>query len=135
MRSTSIQRRVRFGDTDPFGVLYFAALLEYFKEAVDEFLRESGEAPGDVYRNREERFGFPVVRIEADYMMPARYDEVITLVCAVESTGAKSVAFSVKAFKGGEEAARGTLTFAAISDEWKSIPLPERIAKIVRPWE
>lgn len=130
-----IERRVRFGDTDPYGVLYFAALLDYFKESVDECIRQMGDAPEKIYRNREERFGFPVVRVEADYLRPVRYDEQVILECSVDSVGGKSVTFAVTAHAGDEIASRGTLTFAAISDEWLPIPLPQRIANLIRKKE
>ncbi len=132
MSSARIERRVRFGDTDPFGVLYFAALLDYYKDSVDEWFRNMGEAPEKIYRNREERFGFPVVHVEADYMKPVRYDELVVLECAVDSVGDKSVTFAVVARAGNEVASKGRLTFASISDDWKPIPLPERIASLVK---
>jgi acyl-CoA thioester hydrolase len=127
-----IERRVRFGDTDPFGVLYFAALLDYFKESVDECIRQMGDAPERIYLNRDERFGFPVVRVEADYLRPVRYDEPIIVECSIDSVGERSVTFAVVAYAGDDIASKGRLTFAAISDEWKSIPLPQRISKLVK---
>jgi acyl-CoA thioester hydrolase len=132
VEKTRIEKRVRFGDTDPFGMLYFAALLENFKECVDEFIRSAGESPETIYRNREERFGFPVVRVEADYLRPIQYDELIVIECSVDSVGEKSVTFAVTAYAGDHIASKGKLTFTAISDEWQSIPLPPRIANLVK---
>src|SRR5512147_1415045 len=59
--SHTIEIRVRFGETDPYGVAYFAAILDYFKRGLDEFLRVRGLSPDAVYRNREKNFGFPIV--------------------------------------------------------------------------
>lgn len=132
MEKTRIEKRVRFGDTDPFGMLYFAALLDYFKESVDEHIRRAGEAPEMIYRNRVERFGFPVVRVEADYQRPVQYDELIVIECSVDSVGEKSVTFAVTAYAGDDIASKGKLTFTAISDEWQSIPLPQRIVNLVK---
>jgi hypothetical protein len=52
------QVRVRFGDTDPYGVVYFASYFRYMKEALDEFLRVRGLPPERTYRDAEgERLG------------------------------------------------------------------------------
>lgn len=135
MEKTRIEKRVRFGDTDPFGVLYFAALLAYFKESVDEFIRGRGEKPEEIYRNRGEGFGFPVVRVEADYLKPVPYDEVIVIECSLGAVGNRSVTFAIAAYSGGEIVSRGKVTFAAISDDWKSISLPPRIVNLVKSRE
>jgi acyl-CoA thioester hydrolase len=52
IRSHTIEIRVRFGETDPYGVAYFAAILDYFKRGMDEFLRSRGISPDLAYRNR-----------------------------------------------------------------------------------
>ncbi|HEY5765308.1 MAG TPA: hypothetical protein VIS30_04690, partial [Candidatus Deferrimicrobiaceae bacterium] len=59
-RFSTLEIRVRFGETDPYGVAYFAAILDYFKRGLDEFLRSRGLPPDAVYRNVKKHFGFPV---------------------------------------------------------------------------
>src|SRR3989337_1155090 len=54
--SHTIEIRVRFGETDPYGVAYFAAILDYFKRGLDEFLRSRGLSPDGVYRNVRRSF-------------------------------------------------------------------------------
>ena len=41
--------RVRFGETDPYGVVYFTSHLEYAKAALDEYLRGLGLSPVRFY--------------------------------------------------------------------------------------
>lgn len=43
--------RVRFGETDPYGVAYFTSHLEYAKTALDEYLRSMGLSPAEFYRS------------------------------------------------------------------------------------
>jgi len=57
--SHTIEIRVRFGETDPYGVAYFAAIFDYFKRGMDEFLRSRGLSPDLAYRNRNRNSGFP----------------------------------------------------------------------------
>ena len=131
MKGVSYERRVRFGDTDPYGVLYFAALLDIFKEAVDEFFRTRGVNPNEIYRNAGAGFGFPVVRAIADYENPARYDDLLQVECLIKAVGGKSVTFSLSATTGDEMVAKGELTFVSISDKWESIPLPAMIKSLL----
>ncbi len=53
--------RVRFGDTDPYGVVYFIAYFRYFHEGIEEFFRHIGIKPGDLFRNPKEKYGMPKV--------------------------------------------------------------------------
>ena len=122
-----IERRVRFGDTDPYGVLFFSVLMNYFKECVDEYFREHGFSPDEVYRNRSEGFGLPIVHAEADYRSPVRYDDLLRVTCSVGSVNNKSVTFTCSAESSGTIAGEGKLIFSSISSEWKSIDLPDRI--------
>ncbi|RMG60961.1 MAG: hypothetical protein D6713_01455 [Deltaproteobacteria bacterium] len=130
------RRRVRFGETDPFGVLYFASMLNYFKEAADEFIRHRGEDPEKIYRNQEKGFGFPVVRVDADYIRPVRYDEELEIEVEVESVRRRAVTLRFNVTREGTFVATGTMSFVSISSSsWKSIPLPEEIRRIFAPPE
>ena len=40
------QVRVRFGDTDPYGIVYFVSYFRYCHRAIEEFLRSLGLPPG-----------------------------------------------------------------------------------------
>ncbi|MBW1724957.1 MAG: acyl-CoA thioesterase, partial [Deltaproteobacteria bacterium] len=52
VHKTEVQ--VRFGDTDPYGVVYFVAYFRYFHQGIEEFLRHIGINPGTFFRNKEE---------------------------------------------------------------------------------
>ncbi len=50
---------VRFGDTDPYGVIYFASYFRYCHHGIEEFFRHHGLPPHEVLRNRAEGFRSP----------------------------------------------------------------------------
>lgn len=77
--SHTIEIRVRFGETDPYGVAYFAAILDYFKRGMDEFLRSRGLPPDEVYRNVSRGTGFPVIGTQCRYRSPVRFDDLLIL--------------------------------------------------------
>ena len=135
--SHTIEIRVRFGETDPYGVAYFAAILDYFKRGMDEFLRSRGISPDLAYRNRKRNFGFPVVATRCRYRAPVRFDDLLTLrtrVARVERNGA-TFAFSLFRNEKGKDvlAAEGAVSCRSIDASWKTIPLPPELKAILSP--
>ena len=53
--------RVRFGDTDPYGIVYFVSYFRYCHRAIEEFLRACGLPPEETFKNVPEGFGLPIV--------------------------------------------------------------------------
>jgi acyl-CoA thioester hydrolase len=135
--SHTIEIRVRFGETDPYGVAYFAAILDYFKRGMDEFLRSRGLSPGLAYRNRERGYGFPVVASHCRYRSPVRFDDLLMLrtrIVRVERSGA-TFGFSLFNTEAGKEilAAEGRVTCHSIDASWTSIPLPVELKNVLSP--
>ncbi|MFA6148119.1 MAG: thioesterase family protein [bacterium] len=134
-QSHTIEIRVRFGETDPYGVAYFAAVLDYFKRGMDEFLRSRGLSPDLAYRNRKRNFGLPVVATQCRYRAPVRFDDLLTLrtrVARVEENGV-IFAFSLFHTEAGKDilAAEGKISCRAIDATWKTIPLPPELKAIL----
>ena len=133
--SHTIEIRVRFGETDPYGVAYFAAILDYFKRGMDEFLRSRGISPDLAYRNRKRNYGLPVVATRCRYRAPIRFDDLLTLrtrVARVEENGV-TFAFSLFRTEAGKEilAAEGKVSCRAIDATWKAIPLPLELKSVL----
>ncbi|MBE0569678.1 MAG: acyl-CoA thioesterase [Deltaproteobacteria bacterium] len=135
--SHTIEIRVRFGETDPYGVAYFAAILDYFKRGMDEFLRSRGLSPGLAYRNRKRHYGFPVVSTHCRYRSPVRFDDLLTLrtrIVRVEKGGA-TFGFSLYRTEAGKEtlAAEGRVSCRSIDASWTPIPLPAELKNHLIP--
>ncbi len=133
--SHTIEIRVRFGETDPYGVAYFAAVLDYFKRGMDEFLRSRGILPDLAYRNRKRQYGFPVVAAQCRYRAPVRFDDLLTLrtrVARVEKRGA-TFGFSLFRTESGKDilAAEGSISCRSIDASWKTIPLPAELKGVL----
>lgn len=136
-RSHTIEIRVRFGETDPYGVAYFAAVLDYFKRGMDEFLRSRGLSPDLAYRNRKRNYGLPVVATTCRYRAPVRFDDLLTLrtrVVRVEKSGA-TFGFHLFRTDVGKDilAAEGRISCRSIDATWKPIPLPAELKNILSP--
>jgi acyl-CoA thioester hydrolase len=82
--------RVRYGDTDAMGVVYYANYLRYFEAARVEYLRLLGHG----YRGIEES-GVVVAVTEAvcRYHAPARFDDALGLHCRITNLRGASLRF------------------------------------------
>lgn len=70
-----IRRTVRFGETDPAGVVHFHHLLRWCHEAYEESLDRFGVATEDVFANPHG--ALPIVYCQAQYRRPMGHGDVL----------------------------------------------------------
>src|SRR6476661_2561898 len=76
MYSHETKIRVRYGETDQMGYMYYGNYAEYYEVGRVEMLRSLGMT----YRSMEESgIMMPVLDMKCKYIKPARYDEEITV--------------------------------------------------------
>ncbi len=123
------QVRVRFGDTDPYGIVYFVSYFRYCHRAIEEFLRALGLKPEETFKNVREGFGLPIVEAWCRFKRPARYGDVLVVETRVQELRPKAVIFRFEFYPetGRELLAEGTAHLVAIDREWRGRELPERI--------
>ena len=96
MTPFSADVKVRFGDIDHAGIVYYPRFFHYLHVAFEEFFdREFGRSYPEVLD--DEHVGFPVVRTEADYRAPARYGDVLRIELTCVRIGARSVTLRYRA--------------------------------------
>lgn len=135
--SHTVEIRVRFGETDPYGVAYFAAVLDYFKRGMDEYLRSRGLSPDLAYRDRKRNYGFPIVASHCRYRAPVRFDDLLILRTRVVRVERSGVTFGFSLFRTGAGkdilAAEGRISCRSIDASWKPIPLPDELKTALSP--
>ncbi len=121
--------RVRFGDTDPFGVVYFKSYLQYAKDAIDEYARSLGHKPAEFYRSPQGGYGLPVVECQCRYLAPAYYDDLLEIYPFVEEVRDKAIVFGFEVYlsRTKKRLAKGSITCLAVDRDWRPISLPEKI--------
>jgi YbgC/YbaW family acyl-CoA thioester hydrolase len=131
MGSHRTQVRVRFGDTDPYGVVYFVSYFRYCHQGIEEFLRHLGHPPETVFRNPQEQYGLPIVAANCRFLAPARYGDLLELETRVQEVKEKAVTFHFRFFRPPDSGllAEGTATCVAIDHAWKARPLPGVLAE------
>jgi acyl-CoA thioester hydrolase len=90
LRAHEARVRVRYGETDQMGVVYYANYLRYFEVGRAEWLR----AGGLPYKQIEDEGAmFPVIEAHVRYRQPARYDEEIIIEVRPTRVGSASMRF------------------------------------------
>ena len=90
MKKTTIKFRVRYGETDQMGVVYYGNYAQYLEQGRTEWLRDLGFS----YRWMEEHHvQLPVVRLEIDYKRPARYDDLIKVTTTLRNIPTHKIEF------------------------------------------
>ena len=119
--------KVRFGDIDQAGVVYYPRFLHYFHVGMEEFF--AAEAGMDYARVLlDHRFGFPAVHIEADFRRPLRYGDEIEVEVKIARVGRASVDWRYAVYRVGEQeaVAVGQVVTAGIDlDSFTSREVPE----------
>ena len=88
----STTQRVRYGETDQMGFVYYGNYALYYEVGRVEALR----ALGLTYRSLEEKgIIMPVVRLDAKYIQPAQYDDLIHIHTAIKELPSRFITFHV----------------------------------------
>lgn len=127
---------IRFGDTDPYGVVYFASYFRYCHHGIEEFLRHVGLPPCTIFRNQEEGFGLPIAGASCDFRKPVKYGEDLLLCVSVSKISNKSLTLGFQFHRPGSDdlVASGKATLVAIGSDWLSRPLPDRLRQAIEPF-
>jgi acyl-CoA thioester hydrolase len=123
------QVRVRFGDTDPYGIVYFASYFRYCHRAIEEFMRDLGLSPEDTFKNIREGYGLPIVEAWGRFRRPSKYGDLLRIETRLAEVRPRALLFRFEFYPptGRELMAEGSATLVAIGSDWKARNLPEAI--------
>lgn len=131
MKSDKIQFRVRYGETDQMGFVYYGNYAQYFEMGRTEWLRKLGIT----YKKMEEDgIMLPVMNLNINYLKPAKYDDLITLKTTLTKMPSAKIEFSYEVFNEGNElltTANTTLVFVNMKTN-KPTRAPEYVLKKLR---
>lgn len=119
---------VRFGETDPAGLVYYPNIFHYFHVALEEFF---AARCGISYQRlmADERIGFPTVNVRTEFFVPLVYGDEIAVEVYVSGMGRSSATFEYAVRRVGDQTlcARATLVQVAMNlDQRRAVPIPEQ---------
>lgn len=93
--------RVRYGETDQMGFLYYGNYALYYEVGRVEALRSLGV----VYKDLEDKYDIwmPVMRLESEFKKPAYYDEEIRIRTSIKELPRATIQFHHELYNEKEE--------------------------------
>lgn len=122
--SCETEFRVRYAECDGMGYLHHAKYWEYFEHARTELLRRRGVR----YRDLEaEGVLFVVYKAACQYILPIRYDDLVTVRVQVERITRTRVDHSYEVTRDGAKTCEATSTLACVGRNGRPIVMPEAL--------
>ncbi len=116
---------VRFSHCDPAGIVFYPQYFIMFNGLVEDWFNQ-GLGVNYARYITEHRLGFPIVRLECDFVAPSKIGEVITLGLKLERLGKSSMEIAVDCRHAQEERLRAKFVLVAMNlDRQRAQPLPE----------
>jgi YbgC/YbaW family acyl-CoA thioester hydrolase len=124
----SFRIRVRFGDADPAGLVYYPIIFHYFHIALEELFPARC---GITYARlmADERLGFPTVKAETEFFIPLVYGDEVEVLLSVSKIGRTSAHFEYEARRArdGAVCARSAQVHVCMNlDTRRAVPIPDK---------
>ncbi|MFD1913118.1 tol-pal system-associated acyl-CoA thioesterase [Halodurantibacterium flavum] len=117
--------RVYYEDTDLAGIVYYANYLRFIERARSEWVREIGI---DQRRMKaEDGRVFAVRRLEADYLSPARFDDLLMVETSVERARPASIVLHQLVLREERPLFHALVTLVCLSDSGAPLRLPDAL--------
>lgn len=134
MYSSTTQIRVRYGETDQMGYLYYGYYALYYEVGRAEAIRQLGFT----YRQLEEMgIMMPVVALNAQYFRPALYDDLITVKTILKTLPeASKIEFHSELYNEQEQLLNKGITTLVFYDpkEKKKVDMPLPLLERLQPF-
>jgi len=114
--------RVYYEDTDLAGIVYYANYLKFIERARTEWVRTLGI---DQSRLKQDAgVVFAVRRLEAEYLSPARFDDLLEVETELLETTAARIVLAQRVRRGGTVLFEAVVTLAALTGAGRPARLP-----------
>lgn len=134
MYTHDFQKRVRYGETDQMGYLYYGNYAQYYEIGRVEMLRSLGLT----YKAMEEELGvmMPVLSLQMRYVRPAYYDELLTIRTALRRIPDQFITFHVEIYNEKNKLVNGGSVKLCFVDKKssKTIDAPAYLIEKLRPF-
>ncbi|MEO0720478.1 MAG: tol-pal system-associated acyl-CoA thioesterase, partial [Pseudomonadota bacterium] len=117
--------RVYYEDTDLAGIVYYANYLRFYERARTEWLRAVGVDQGSLHS--EKGLVFVVRRVEVDYLLPAKFDDALTVTAEVDAVGGASLTMRQAILRGSEALSRAIVRIACVDAAGRPARLPAEL--------
>ena len=123
--------RVYYEDTDLAGIVYYANYLKFIERARSEWVRARGVDQGALHRAAG--LVFAVRRLTADYLAPARFDDMLGVETRLVTLGGARIVLDQAVLRGAIVLFRAEVTLACLDRGGRAVRLPAEIRRQLGP--
>lgn len=116
--------RVYYEDTDLAGIVYYANYLKFIERARSEWVRALGL---DQRALREAGKVFAVRRIEAEYLRPARFDDLLEVTTRTEEAGTARIRLRQDVWRGDARLFTAAVDLVCLAPSGRPTRLPAEL--------
>lgn len=123
--------RIYYEDTDCGGVVYYANYLKYFERGRTELLRGLGISLSGYHATG---IVFVVTGVEASYIAPCRYDDLIIVETVAAGLSGATMTFDHTIKKEGRDAicVKGRVTVASVGADGRPVRVPAEVREALK---
>lgn len=136
----SIEERVRWGDVDAAGIIFYGSYIRFFEIAETELFRAVGLPYGKIFE--ELNIWLPRVHLECDFHRAAQMDDLLEVSVYVAGIGKSSLRLNFEVRKRNEAGdieakLMATAHFVLVATDranLKPLPVPEELRRALEPY-
>ena len=123
--------RVYYEDTDLAGIVYYANYLKYIERARSEWVRDLGLDQRAL--RAEAGVVFAVRRVVAEYLAPARFDDLLDVATRVAGLTPARLVLDQRVFRAGTLLFTAEVTLVALDTAGRAVRLPAALRSAAAP--
>lgn len=127
--------RLGYADTDPAGILYYAAWFPWMERTQSEWFFDNGMRQDELAA----RHGFWTVtrHTDCEYLVAVGLYDQIRLDLSLERIGTRSFSFGHRMTRlaDGQLVARATITLVTVDAGGASVPVPPPLRDVLEQWQ
>lgn len=121
--------RVYYEDTDLGGIVYYANYLKFIERGRSEWLRGLGIDQRAL--KVDAGLVFVVRRVEADYLRPAHFDDLLTVITQCQEIGGASLTLRQSVLRESELLFDATVVLVCLNAKGRASRLPDTLRAVM----
>ncbi|MCM3160628.1 thioesterase family protein [Metabacillus litoralis] len=126
--------KVRWGDTDAAGIVFYPNFYKWMDEATHEYLSAIGYPSSKLIQ--EQQIGCPILEANCQFKQPLLFEDSVRVQSTVQEIQNKVFKISHVFLRGEKEIAKGyeVRAWTSFKEKPKAQPIPEEVrAKMLQP--
>ena len=129
----TVEKHIRFQHCDPAGIVFYPQYFYLLSETMEDFMQAAGKPQHEQINVRKR--GWPIVKLEVDFVGMTRYGETIAIDASLRRIGAASLGidYRIRTGEGDKLIARSTVVHVDLATS-KAVLIPDDVRAAFLPW-